>query len=116
MWLQQSGMLTFSIPMYGCPWESLSQSGKKEFDYLVLIRSIKGSLKLQVIPASNFFIASLPTITVKQKSVRIFTGNFGLDGLEVTEDVFESKASIVFDEAENRVHTIKAVMVATLAG
>jgi ornithine carbamoyltransferase len=39
---------------------------------------------------------------------------FGLDGLEVTEDVFESKHSIVFDEAENRLHTIKAVMVATL--
>jgi len=39
---------------------------------------------------------------------------FGLDGLEVTEDVFESKSSIVFDEAENRLHTIKAVMVATL--
>ena len=39
---------------------------------------------------------------------------FGLDGIEVTEDVFESPNSIVFDEAENRMHTIKAVMVATL--
>jgi ornithine carbamoyltransferase len=39
---------------------------------------------------------------------------FGLDALEVTEDVFESPASIVFDEAENRLHTIKAVMVASL--
>ena len=39
---------------------------------------------------------------------------FGLDGIEVTEEVFESEASIVFDEAENRMHTIKAVMVATL--
>ncbi|MFH0893630.1 MAG: ornithine carbamoyltransferase [Bacteroidota bacterium] len=39
---------------------------------------------------------------------------FGLDGMEVTEDVFESPNSIVFDEAENRMHTIKAVMVATL--
>jgi len=39
---------------------------------------------------------------------------FGLDGMEVTEDVFESEASIVFDQAENRLHTIKAVMVATL--
>jgi ornithine carbamoyltransferase len=39
---------------------------------------------------------------------------YGLDGMEVTEDVFESKHSIVFDEAENRLHTIKAVMVATL--
>ena len=39
---------------------------------------------------------------------------FGMDGVEVTEEVFESPASIVFDEAENRLHTIKAVMVATL--
>ena len=40
---------------------------------------------------------------------------FGLEEMEVTEDVFESDASIVFEQAENRVHTIKAVMVATLA-
>ncbi|MCK9617141.1 MAG: ornithine carbamoyltransferase [Lentimicrobiaceae bacterium] len=39
---------------------------------------------------------------------------FGLDGMEVTEEVFESPMSVVFDEAENRQHTIKAVMVATL--
>jgi ornithine carbamoyltransferase len=39
---------------------------------------------------------------------------YGLDALEVTEEVFESPASVVFDEAENRLHTIKAVMVATL--
>jgi len=39
---------------------------------------------------------------------------YGLDGMEVTEEVFESPASIVFDEAENRMHTIKAIMVATL--
>jgi ornithine carbamoyltransferase len=40
--------------------------------------------------------------------------SFGLEAMEVTEDVFESPASVVFDEAGNRVHTIKAVMVATL--
>ncbi|MBL4283929.1 ornithine carbamoyltransferase [Vibrio fluvialis] len=39
---------------------------------------------------------------------------YGMKGLEVTEEVFESDYSIVFDEAENRMHTIKAVMVATL--
>lgn len=39
---------------------------------------------------------------------------FGLDAMEVTEEVFESAASIVFDQAENRMHTIKAVLVATL--
>jgi ornithine carbamoyltransferase len=39
---------------------------------------------------------------------------FGLESMEVTEEVFESQASVVWDEAENRVHTAKAVMVATL--
>lgn len=40
---------------------------------------------------------------------------FGIEAMEVTEEVFESKSSVVFDQAENRLHTIKAVMVATLA-
>src|SRR4051812_11151638 len=39
---------------------------------------------------------------------------YGLEGLEVTDEVFESQSSIVFDQAENRLHTIKAIMVATL--
>ncbi len=39
---------------------------------------------------------------------------YGMDALEVTDDVFESSASIVFDQAENRLHTIKAVMVAII--
>jgi ornithine carbamoyltransferase len=39
---------------------------------------------------------------------------YGIEGMEVTEEVFESPASIVFDQAENRLHTIKGVMVATL--
>ena len=39
---------------------------------------------------------------------------FNIDAMEVTDEVFESEASIVFDEAENRMHTIKAVMLATM--
>ena len=39
---------------------------------------------------------------------------FGIDAMEVTDEVFESSQSVVFDEAENRMHTIKAVMAATL--
>ncbi len=39
---------------------------------------------------------------------------FGVTALEVTDEVFESSASVVFDEAENRLHTIKAAMVASL--
>lgn len=41
---------------------------------------------------------------------------FGRDSMEVTDEVFESDASIVFQEAENRMHTIKAVMAAVIAG
>jgi ornithine carbamoyltransferase len=47
---------------------------------------------------------------------REIRANYGMDALEVTEQVFESPASLVFDEAENRLHTIKAVMVASLGG
>jgi len=39
---------------------------------------------------------------------------FGMEGLEVADEVFESPASVVFDQAENRMHTIKAILVATL--
>jgi ornithine carbamoyltransferase len=46
---------------------------------------------------------------------RFVHDQFGLDGVEVTDEVFEGPASIVFDQAENRLHTIKAVLVATLA-
>jgi ornithine carbamoyltransferase len=40
---------------------------------------------------------------------------FGMNGIEVTEDVFESEMNIAFEQAENRMHTIKAILVATLA-
>ena len=39
---------------------------------------------------------------------------YGIEAMEVTDEVFESEHSVVFDEAENRLHTIKAIMVATL--
>ncbi len=62
------------------------------------------------------FLHCLPAFhNLETKVGREIHDKFGLTALEVTEDVFESAASIVFDEAENRVHTIKAVMVATLA-
>lgn len=62
------------------------------------------------------FLHCLPAFHNRETKIgeEIFR-KFGLDGLEVTEEVFESKASIVFDQAENRLHTIKAVMVATLS-
>jgi ornithine carbamoyltransferase len=61
------------------------------------------------------FLHCLPSFHNKDTEVglQIFE-KYGQEGLEVTEEVFESPASVVFDEAENRLHTIKAVMVATL--
>ncbi|WP_298612399.1 ornithine carbamoyltransferase [uncultured Odoribacter sp.] len=61
------------------------------------------------------FMHCLPAFHNLETSIgRDVYKQFGLEALEVTEDVFESPHSIVFDEAENRMHTIKAVMVATL--
>jgi ornithine carbamoyltransferase len=61
------------------------------------------------------FLHCLPAFHNRETKIgeKIFQ-NYKLDGMEVTEEVFESEHSVVFDEAENRLHTIKAVMVATL--
>lgn len=63
------------------------------------------------------FLHCLPALHSAETEVgRQLLKDFGLDALEVTDEVFESPASIVFDQAENRLHTIKAIMVATLTG
>lgn len=66
---------------------------------------------------SAIFLHCLPAFHNRETTVgeEIFQKH-GLSEMEVTEEVFESKQSVVFDQAENRVHTIKAVMVATLSG
>ncbi|KGJ07009.1 ornithine carbamoyltransferase (plasmid) [Paracoccus versutus] len=63
------------------------------------------------------FMHCLPAFHNRETGIgeKIFR-EYGIDCMEVTEEVFESAASIVFDQAENRMHTIKAVLVATLAG
>ena len=61
------------------------------------------------------FMHCLPAFhDLKTKIGKEIHDKFGLDEMEVTDEVFESEQSVVFDEAENRMHTIKAVMVATL--
>lgn len=61
------------------------------------------------------FMHCLPAFHNRETQIgeKIFE-QFGIDCMEVTEEVFESEASVVFDQAENRMHTIKAVLVATL--
>ena len=61
------------------------------------------------------FLHCLPAFHNRDTEVgREIYEQHGLDGMEVTDEVFESERSLVWDEAENRMHTIKAVMVATL--
>jgi ornithine carbamoyltransferase len=61
------------------------------------------------------FLHCLPAFHDRETEIgRKVLDKYGMEGLEVTDEVFESEASVVFDEAENRVHTAKAVMVATL--
>ncbi len=61
------------------------------------------------------FMHPLPSLHDTQTSIsREVYERFGVAALEVTEEVFESPASVVFDQAENRMHTIKALMIATL--
>lgn len=61
------------------------------------------------------FLHCLPAFHNRETKVgkEIFR-KFGIESMEVTEEIFESKASVIFDQAENRLHTIKAVMIATL--
>lgn len=61
------------------------------------------------------FMHCLPAFHNRETEIgeKIFQ-QYGIDSMEVTEEVFESEASVVFDQAENRMHTIKAVLVATL--
>jgi len=64
---------------------------------------------------SAIFMHCLPAFhDLKTKIGKEIHDKFGLDEMEVTDEVFESEQSVVFDEAENRMHTIKAVMAATL--
>ena len=63
------------------------------------------------------FLHCLPAFHDLETTVgRSIHERFGLDAMEVTDEVFDSDASVVFDQAENRMHSIKALMVATLTG
>lgn len=98
-------------------WVSMGEADSVWEERISLLKSYQvnaEALKLSGNPAVKF-MHCLPSFHNRQTKIgeQIYQ-KFGLDGLEVTEDVFESPASIVFDQAENRMHTIKAVMVATL--
>ncbi len=71
----------------------------------VMAKAAKGAIFMHCLPSFH----DLKTVIGKEMGEK-----FGITAMEVTDEVFESEASVVFDEAENRMHTIKAVMLATL--
>ncbi|PVZ67697.1 ornithine carbamoyltransferase [Pelagibaculum spongiae] len=103
--------------LYTDVWVSMGESDAAwdERVKLMLPYQINAEMMAKTANPKAKFMHCLPAFhnsdTVVGKQV---AEKYGLEGLEVTEQVFESEASIVFDEAENRMHTIKAVMVATL--
>ena len=98
-------------------WVSMGEPDEvwKERIAMLLPYQVNASLMKRTGNPDCKFMHCLPSYhNLETQAGRDVHKKFGLDGIEVTEDVFESPASIVFDEAENRMHTIKAVMVATL--
>jgi ornithine carbamoyltransferase len=104
--------------IYTDVWLSMGEAADKWEERIKLLKPYQVNAELMKITGNPNvkFLHCLPAFHNRETKVgeEIFQ-KFGLNGLEVTEDVFESEASVVFDEAENRMHTIKAVMVATLA-
>ncbi len=103
--------------IYTDVWVSMGEPAEvwKERINLLKPYQVNASLMARTGNPACKFMHCLPAYHNLETQVgRDVNAQFGLDGIEVTEDVFEGKNSIVFDEAENRMHTIKAVMVATL--
>jgi ornithine carbamoyltransferase len=99
-------------------WVSMGEPAEVWADRIALLRPYQVDTAMMAATGNDGakFMHCLPAFHNRETTVgEQLYDSFGLDGLEVTEDVFESPASIVFDQAENRMHTIKAVMVATLA-
>lgn len=103
--------------LYTDVWVSMGEPAEVWEERIKLLRPYQ--INMDVVKMTNNpkvkFLHCLPAFHNLETEVgRDIHKKFGLDAMEVTEDVFESPMSIVFDEAENRLHTIKAVMVATL--
>jgi ornithine carbamoyltransferase len=103
--------------LYTDVWVSMGEKSSVWDKRVKLLRPYQVNADLVALtgnPAAKF-MHCLPALHDRHTEVgeEMFE-RFGLEGMEVTDDVFESKRSIVWDQAENRMHTIKAVMVATL--
>lgn len=103
--------------IYTDVWVSMGEADSVWESRIKLLRPYQVNSQMMQLTgkAETIFMHCLPafhdTKTVIGKDI---FAKYGLNGMEVDDEVFESPASVAFDEAENRMHTIKAVMVATL--
>jgi len=105
--------------IYTDVWVSMGESKEKWGERIELLKpyQVNADVMAKTGNPRAKFMHCLPAFHNTDTTVgKEIHEKFGLDALEVTEEVFESPASIVFYQAENRMHTIKAVLVATLGG
>ena len=103
--------------LYTDVWVSMGEKDSvwKERIELLLPYQINSKVMKMTGNPNIKFLHCLPAFHNKETIIgQNIYEKFGIDAMEVTDEVFESDASVVFDQAENRLHTIKAVMVATL--
>jgi len=103
--------------LYTDVWVSMGEPESKWEERIKLLKPYQVNSKAIALTGNPdvMFLHCLPAFHNRGTKVgKDIHKKFGLDGMEVTEEVFESRHSVVWDQAENRVHTIKAVMVATL--
>ncbi len=98
-------------------WVSMGEPAEKWAERIQLLKKYRVTAELMKATGNPRakFMHCLPAFHNREttKGEELFE-KFGMEGLEVSDEVFESEASVVFDQAENRMHTIKAILVATL--
>jgi len=103
--------------IYTDVWVSMGEPDEVWESRIKLLKPFQVNMEMLKLTGNDkvIFEHCLPAFhDLKTKVGKDINEKFGLTAMEVTDEVFESKHSVVFDEAENRMHTIKAVMVATL--
>ena len=117
-WTEPEIALAGADAVYTDIWVSMGESPEVWAERIAALLPYQVNARaMSLAKPGALFMHCLPAFhDLKTAIGREIGERYGLDALEVTDEVFESPSSVVFDEAENRLHTIKAVMAATLGG
>ncbi|HXV32319.1 MAG TPA: ornithine carbamoyltransferase [Sinorhizobium sp.] len=103
--------------IYTAPWLGEEEAGWAERIRLLAPFGVRANVMEATDNPHTMFMHCLPACHDRNSEVGARTAKqFGVECMEVSDAVFESKVSIVFDQAENRLHTIKAILIATIVG